>query len=88
MSERFSAVNLLADELLPEDLRDSSRLYDKKGISKLMTEVAQRYPDQYPTISKALGDIGRKQAWRRGETFRFNDFKPVIDRKPLFAEVQ
>lgn len=85
--ERFSAINLLVDDLLPEDLRDSRRIYDKKGVSTLMTEIARRYPDRYPAIAKGLGDIGRKQAWRRGETFRLDDFRPVIDRAPVFKEL-
>jgi len=83
----FSAVNLVLDELLPEDLRDPNRVYDAKGVESLMTEVAKRYPDKYPAITKALGDLGRKQAWRRGETFYRNDFDPVIDRAPFWADL-
>lgn len=87
MAERFSAASLLIDSFLPEDLRDSKRLYDSKGTSALMTEIAKRYPDQYPTITKAIGDIGRKQAWRRGETFKLDDFRPVIDRDLIYKEI-
>ncbi len=87
MGERISAVNLLINSFLPEDLRDDKRLYDSKGTSALMTEIAKRYPDQYPTITKAIGDVGRKQAWTRGETFRLDDFRPVIDRKTIYGEL-
>lgn len=83
----FSAVNLVLDDLLPEELRDSQRVYDSKGVDSLMTEVAKRYPEKYPAITKALGDLGRKQAWRRGETFYRNDFDPVIDRTPYWNEL-
>ena len=49
-----------------------------------LAEVAKKHPDQYPKIAKQLGDLGRKLTYSRGETFRLNDFKPLIDRKPIF----
>jgi DNA-directed RNA polymerase subunit beta' len=82
-----SAVNILIDSMLPEDLRDSNRLYDKKGVGELLSEVAKRYPDRYSKLSKAIGDIGQQQVWDRGETFRLADFKPVIDRQPFYDEL-
>lgn len=87
MSERISAVNILIDALLPEDLRDSTRLYDKKGLDKLMTEIARTRPELYAPIAKQLGDVGRHQAYFRGETFTLNDFKPVHDRQQMFDEL-
>lgn len=87
MTERISAVNLLIDSILPEELRDPRRVYDKKGMDTLLTEVARTKPDMYPKLAKALGDIGRKQAYRRGETFTLDDFKPVIDRDRIYADL-
>jgi hypothetical protein len=75
------------DEVLPEELRDPYRIYDSKGVDKLMTEIARKYPDQYPKITKLLGDIGRGQAWRRGETFRLHDFDAPIDRSKFWAQL-
>jgi len=83
----ISAVNLVIDAVLPEELRDPHRVYDAKGTSALMTEVARKYPELYPKLTKLLGDVGRKQAWRRGETFRLHDFAPVMDRNPFWAEL-
>lgn len=82
-----SAVNILIDSMLPEDLRDPKRLYDKKGVGSLLSEVAKRYPESYAKLAKAIGDIGQQQVWDRGETFRLKDFKPVIDRKPFYDEL-
>lgn len=79
-----SMMNILINRHLPEELRDDRRIYDKKSVDVLLTEVARRYPDQYPRIAKAIGDIGRKQVYRSGQTFRFEDFRPVLDRKPIF----
>jgi hypothetical protein len=83
----ISAVNVLLDSQLPEQFRDPYRVYDAKGVAALMLRVAQESPDEYPRIAKLLSDVGRKQAWSRGETFRLSDFKPVIDRQAIFAEL-
>lgn len=83
----ISAINLLLDEALPEGLRDPHRIYDAKGVNALMSEVAKRHPELYPKLTKLLGDVGRKQAWRRGETFRMHDFNPVADRNALWQEL-
>lgn len=88
MPTRTSAVNILIDSLLPDDLKDPFRVYDKKGLDQLMTEVAKKYPEQYPRLAKQIGDIGRMQAYRRGETFTLEDFKPVIDRSLDYTELE
>ena len=64
----MKAVHLLVDSKLPEDLRDPSRKYDTKSVSALMTAVAQRYPDRYDEISKAISDIGRNASYRQLST--------------------
>lgn len=87
MAERISAVNVLIDSLLPPELRDPLRIYDKKGMDTLLTEVARTKPELYPELAKQIGDIGRKQAYRRGETFTVEDFEPVLDRTQTFAEL-
>lgn len=82
-----SALNVLIDALLPATLQNSDRIYDKKGVDELMTQVAKERPELYPVLAKQLGDIGRKQAYRRGETFLLEDFAPTFDRDPLYAEL-
>ena len=85
---RISPINLIIDKVLPEELRDSHRVYDSKGVGKLMTEVARKYPELYPKLTKLLGDVGRNQAWRRGETFLMKDFEPVTDRQDLWDKIE
>lgn len=87
MSERVSAANILIDSLLPEALRDERRVYDKKGMDGLMTAIAQNHPELYSGIAQKLADIGRHQAYFRGETFTLDDFKPVHDRQPEFDQL-
>lgn len=57
---------MLINESLPEDMRDSTRVLDKKGIQKLMDEVARKHPEKYPEIVKNLSDIGRRFAYKSG----------------------
>lgn len=57
---------LMANETLPEDMRDYERVLDKKGIKNLLQEVAEKYPDKYRDISKRLSDVGRDAAFTTG----------------------
>ena len=57
---------LLVNETLPDDLRDYGRVLDKKGISDLLGQVAERYPDRYREISHKLMTVGRESAYRTG----------------------
>lgn len=81
----MKAVQLLVNSILPEDLRDYSRTYDSKNISKLMAQVAELHPEQYDKIATGMVNIGRKASWNQGETLRLNDLRPTFDRAPLYA---
>jgi hypothetical protein len=85
---RISAVNLLMDSVLPPEFQDPFRIYDAKGVDQLLTRIAREQPELYPKIAKLIGDVGRKQAWRRGETFGLEDFEPVLDRSEIWARLQ
>jgi DNA-directed RNA polymerase subunit beta' len=49
-----TAGQILINAALPEDMRDYSRVLDKKGVQALMTELAQKYPDKYAEINQKL----------------------------------
>lgn len=83
----MKAVQLLINSLLPEDLRDYKRTYDAKSLSKLLADVAEKYPDRYAEIAKAIGDVGRKASYLQGETLTLDDFKPVVDRDTILAQM-
>ena len=61
-----TAGQILVNEALPPDLRDYDRPLDKKGLKRLLTQVAQQYPDRYREISKRLNDLGRIVSQRTG----------------------
>lgn len=56
----------LVNETLPEELRDYERVLDKRGLTDLLREVAQEYPDRYRDISFALNEVGRQGAQESG----------------------
>jgi hypothetical protein len=69
----LKALQLAVNAILPEDLRDYARKYDMKGVSDLMSLVAERHPELYEKVSKDISDIGRNAAYRQGETLRLSD---------------
>ena len=83
----MKAVQLLINSLLPEDLRDYTRTYDTKAIGKLLSTVAERYPDRYAEIAKGIADVGRKASYLQGETLHLDDLRPTFDRASVFAKM-
>ena len=83
----MKAIDILINSFLPEDMRDYTRVYDKKGISKLMSEVAKKYPDKYRMISKRVSDAGRRASYRQGETLTLNDMRTPIDKDSVLAQM-
>ena len=63
---RTTVGQLLINDTLPEDLRDHGRVLDKKGISKLLGELAEKHPQAYREVVKRLSDVGRDAAYSTG----------------------
>ena len=76
----MKAVSLLIDSLLPPDLRDPSRIYDKGSLDALLADVARKYPDRYSKIVQGIADVGRNASYIQGETLTLNDMRPVFDK--------
>lgn len=66
MSKRGMLGQLLVNSYLPEDLRDESRVLDKKGVGDLLREVALRHPEKYNDISHKLLQLGQQAAYTTG----------------------
>jgi hypothetical protein len=67
---RTTIGQILVNEILPPELRDYSRIMDKKGIKKLMREVADLQPERYREVAKDLSDVGRDAAYTTsGQSF-------------------
>ncbi len=83
----MKAVDLLINSFLPPDLRDPRRVYTKKNLDALLADVALRYPDRYAGIVKQIADVGRHASYHQGETLTLDDFRPVIDRDAILAQM-
>lgn len=57
---------LLINEVLPEDLRDYTRVIDKKSIRTLLRLVATQHPEKYNEIAHKLMNIGAQVSTAHG----------------------
>lgn len=57
---------LLVNRALPPDLRDYHRKLDKKGVKQLLQQVAEKHPDRYREVAKAISDVGWDAAFTTG----------------------
>jgi len=68
----------MVNEALPSDMRDYTRVLDKKGISALLRQVAEEHPEKYREVSKRLSDVGRDVAFTTGgSSFGLRHMRPT-----------
>lgn len=74
------ALDLALEHILPPDLQQPNGYdFGKKGLSRLTSDIARRYPDRYGEIVKQLGDLGRHHAWHSGFSFGDADLRTGVD---------
>ncbi len=78
---------ILINEALPEEMRDYSRVLDKKGLKKLLREVMQQHPDKYSDIVHRLGQIGADSAYYTGSSFSLADLKSSQAKQRIVKEL-
>lgn len=61
-----SVGQLLVNEVLPEELRDTTRVLNKKALMQLHEDLAARFPDRYREVSHKLSQIGQAVAQETG----------------------
>lgn len=70
---------LLINESLPPDLRDYDRVLNKKNMSALATELAQKHPDKYRVAMKRLHDVASDAAYTTsGLSFGLKDIRSTL----------
>lgn len=81
--------SIVVNDLLPDDLKDYNRVLDKKATGKLLTTLAQRYPDKYKDISHKLLQFGYQSAYLTGgQSFGLNDIKEASTVKALRDKIE
>ena len=77
----MKAIQLAINEVLPEELRDYNRVYNKNTLNDIQAELAVKYPEQYGDIVNKIMAISRDSIWKIAPTLTLNDFRPVFDKK-------
>lgn len=86
---RTTVGQLLINDALPEEMRDYTRTLDKKTVSKLMQEVADKHPDKYREIAKKLFDVGQRASYYTGGfSFGLKDMKTAPSAQRLRAVLE
>jgi DNA-directed RNA polymerase subunit beta' len=86
---RTTIGQLMINETLPTNLRDYNRKLDKKGLSTLLQEVAQKHPEQYRQIAKELSDVGRDIAYSTGgNSFGLKHMRKSVIAKRTYAKLR
>ena len=69
---------VIINDMLPEDMRDYNRVWDKKTKGKVLTELARRHPDQFKEVSHNLLRFGARAAYETGgQSFGAEDIFPT-----------
>ena len=66
MALETTVGQILVNDVLPEELRDYSRVLDKSALNSLLKEVARKHPEKYRDVSFQLSQIGRHSAQEQG----------------------
>ena len=56
----------LIAEAIPEDMRDDSRVFNKKSSGRFFQELAEKHPEKYSKVLKSLMDISRVAGTEQG----------------------
>lgn len=88
MSIKTTVGQLLINAGLPKDLRDHSRTLDKKGVKKLMSQVAEKYPERYSEILQHLMDTSRSFASVQGASVSLQHLKSSKARERILSKLR
>ena len=80
--------NILVNEALPEELRDYTRVMDKKGTKALLRNVAEKYPDKYKEIAQSLLRVGQSASTTGEFSYSLRDFLPSKKRVQMTTAMQ
>lgn len=67
---------LMLESALPPDVRPTGPI-DKKGLGKLLKQVADKHPKRYGEIVGALKDVGNLAAYITGTSYSLDDLAPL-----------
>lgn len=83
-----TAGQLLVNSVLPPDLRRPDHVLDKKGIQKLLQEVADKHPEKFSQVLFDLSRIGHQVAYDTGgHSFGLAHLRPTAAARATQADL-
>ena len=75
---------VLVNEILPPELRDYTKVMDSGALESTLSQVIEKYPEQYRDISAKLMRLGNRTSVESGVTLRLSDTLPTFDRSIVY----
>ena len=85
---RTTIGQLLVNEALPQNLRDYSRRIDKKEMDNLLTQIADKQPENYAKTAFGLKQFGDETAYLQGSSISLDDLSPLVDKGKAFKKAE
>lgn len=73
---RTTVGNLLVNSVLPDDLKSPEHVLDKKGVTELFRQIAEKHPTRYRELAQKLMKLGSYGAQAAGATVKLSDTVP------------
>jgi hypothetical protein len=77
----------LVNRELPEEFQTDTTL-DLSAANEVLAQIANKYPERYRDISKALMQLGAETTYTEGTTLRLSDTLAPLDKQPLLDLVK
>ena len=89
MITRSTVGKLMIEDALPEEMRGRNITLDKKNMSTVLKELADKHPDKYVDVTKKLADIGRQVATETGGySIGLSHLKQMAGTKKTISEIR
>jgi DNA-directed RNA polymerase subunit beta' len=79
---------VMLNQALPPELRKDQHELDKKGVHQLLRTVAEKHPDAYKQVVKALNDVGREASWTEGVSVSLSGLRTSKAKQAVMQELQ
>ncbi len=64
----------MINSTIPVNLRKYDKAFSKKVVNNILTEVAKKYPNDFPNVINSFKDLGNRYAHERSSTISLSDF--------------
>ncbi len=88
MAGETTIGTILINEALPKDMRREQHHLDKKGIHRLFMELAEKHPEQYSDVLRALSEVGKATVWTEGLSVSLADLHRSEAKERVLAPVR